>query len=127
MQTNQQKSIYEDRKTEVLEELSKLSEYELRSFALDKSSLAIVDMVLQYKKSKTDKQSEMVINKQEIIYQNRETEILEELSKLSEWELRTLAIDESSLAAVNAVLKYKESKNCMKNEIGSAKILSQHN
>jgi hypothetical protein len=49
MQSNQQKSIYEDRKIEILEELSKLSEWQLRSFALDESSLATLTAVLKYK------------------------------------------------------------------------------
>jgi len=53
----------------------------------------------------------MVTNKMyEDSSENRYLEILEELAKLSEWELRSLCLKDSDSRIIKAVLDYKDEK-----------------
>lgn len=64
MQDNLQIVVLDDRKKEILDDLSKLSEWEIKSLALTEKDISIIKEVLEYKRIK-EKESKGVLSKNE--------------------------------------------------------------
>lgn len=149
------KKELKNRSLELLDDLSNMTEYEIRSFALKEEDVATVYMIIEYKRGKKigsdtcydtkfmelfstlpyeiielfaiDKISTNLVQKI-VAYKHfkeknnirnnvRLMEILEDLSKLPEWEIKSFALKEEDVATVKMMLEYKRSKEKVQNYI----------
>jgi hypothetical protein len=68
MQDNPQIAMLNARKEEILDDLSRLTEWEIKSFALTEKDIPVVNEVLEYKRRK-----EMKMKEQEALSKNEPT------------------------------------------------------